>query len=100
MNENENKIFPSSHLLRKVFKGIFSSLLSDDGDGRFLADEDFWERLMVSSFMLFGDCKVRFLMRRSAGGQPLLHAPCLNLIVGLGVSLIRPILESVWSLVV
>ena len=43
MNENENKIFPSSHLLRKVFKGIFSSLLSDDGDGRFLADEDFWK---------------------------------------------------------
>ena len=47
---------------------------------------------MVSSCMLAGDCRVRFLMRRSAGGQSLLHAPCLNLIVGLGVSLTRPIL--------
>ena len=27
-------------------------------------------RLMVSSCMLVGDCRVRFLMHRSAGGQP------------------------------
>ena len=35
-----------------------------------------------------------------AGWEFLSHATCLNLIVGLGVSLTRPTLESVWSLVV
>ena len=45
---------------------------------------------MVSSCMLVGDSRIRFLMRRSVGGRSLLHSLCLNLIVGLEVSLTRP----------
>ena len=61
MNENENKNFPASHLLRKVFKGIFSSVewwcwwpIS--------RIRGFLGRLMVSFCMLVGGRRVRFLM--------------------------------------
>ena len=94
MNENENKIFPSSHLLRKVFNGICPFSVEWWWWWRISRRWEFLGRLMISSCMLVGDRRVRFLMRRSAGGQSLLHSPCLNLIIGLGISLTRPILES------
>ena len=60
--------------------------------------------LVLESLWLFvelGVCLTRHVQNlsgRLAGGEFLLHALCLNLIVGLGVSLTRPTLESVWSL--